>query len=132
MLMAQQAIHSLSLGRIYALMAAGLTLLYAAERSLYLAYGALYAMGGYMVWWTIRSNRSIGLALTLAVLLCAALGVGLVEWWRWVCARRPLQVSLLHGLGMLILTEEAWRLLIGPYHRKVIAIDSHLGIHAGS
>ena len=123
--MEQQAIHSLSLGSIYALLAAGLTLVYAAQRSLYLAYGALYAMGGYVVWWTMRSNRPIGLALALAVLLCAALGVGLIGWWRWVCARRPLQVSLLHGLGILILTEEAWRLLIGPYHRKVIAIDSH-------
>jgi branched-subunit amino acid ABC-type transport system permease component len=131
MLMAQQAIHSLSLGSIYALLAAGLTLLYAAERSLYLAYGALYALGGYVVWWTIRSNRPIGLALALAVLLCAALGVGLVGWWRWVCARRPLQVSLLHGLGILILVEEAWRLLIGPYHRKVIAIDSHQIYHVG-
>jgi branched-subunit amino acid ABC-type transport system permease component len=131
MLMAQQAIHSLSLGSMYALLAIGLTLLYAAERSLYLAYGALYAMGGYVVWWTMRSNHPIGLALALAMLLCAVLGVGLVGWWRWVCARRPLQVSLLHGLGILILMEEAWRLLIGPEHRKVIAIDSHQIHHVG-
>jgi len=129
--MAQQAVHSLSLGSIYALLAAGFTLLYAAERSLYLAYGALYAIGGYVVWWTIRSNYPIGLALALAVLLCAALGVGLVGWWRWVGAQRPLQVSLLHGLGILILVEEAWRLLMGPYHRKVIAIDSHQIYHVG-
>jgi branched-chain amino acid transport system permease protein len=129
--MEQQVIHSLSLGSLYALLAAGLTLIYAAQRSLYLAYGALYAMGGCVVWWTMRSSRPIGLALALAVLLCAALGVGLLGLWRWACARRPIQVSLLHGLGMLILVEEVWRLLIGPYHRKVIAIDSHQIHHVG-
>lgn len=123
--MEQQVIHSLAIGSIYALLAAGLTLIYAAQRSLYLAYGGLYAVGGYVVWWTVRSSRPIGIGLLLAALGGAALGVLLTALWRLICSRRSVQASLLHGLGILICMAEGWRLIIGPYHRKVIAIDSH-------
>lgn len=123
--MEQQAIHSLAIGSIYALAAAGLTFVYAAQRSLYLAYGGLYLVGGYVVWWTVRSSYPIGVGLILAVCGGAGAGVLLIAVWRWVRSHRPLQIGLLHGLGVLICLAEGWRLLIGPYHRKVIAIDSH-------
>lgn len=41
----RHAIHSLVLGRIYAFLTVGLTLIYKAERSLYCISGRLYYMG---------------------------------------------------------------------------------------
>ncbi len=103
----------------------GLALLSRAQRSLYLAYGGLYLVGGYMTWWTLRSSRPIWLALMLAPLLCAVLGIALTQVERLVRAQRSERSQLLWGLGVLICSMELYRSMMGMYHRKVIAIDSH-------
>ncbi len=123
--MAQYAIHALALGCLYALLAAGLACLSRAQRSLYLAYGGLYLVGGYVTWWTLRSSRPIWMALILAPLLCAVLGTVLTCIERMVRAQRSERSQLLWGLGVLISSMEVSRLMMGAYHRKVIAIDSH-------
>lgn len=123
--MAQHAIHALALGCLYALLAAGLAFLSSAQRSLYLAYGSLYLVGGYATWWTLRSSYPIWMALVLAPLLCAVLGVGLVGIERLFRVWRSERSQLLWGLGVLICSMEGYRLMMSSYHRKVIAIDSH-------
>ena len=123
--MGQQALHSLTLGSIYALLGVGCTLMYATHRVLYLAYGGLYALGGYVAWWTIRANYTIWGAFTLAIVLCALVGI-LSHWLLRTGLPRASETSrLLTGLGLLICIEELCRLGIGPHHLKVIAIDSH-------
>lgn len=123
--MAQHAIHALALGCLYALLAAGLSLMSRAQRSLYLAYGGLYLVGAYVTWWTLRSSHPIWIALVLAPLLCGMLGVVLTGIERSVQAWRSERSQLLWGLGILICSMEAYRAIMGTYHRKVIAIDSH-------
>ncbi len=129
--MGQHAIHSLTLGSIYALLAAGLTLMYGARRSLYFAYGTLYVVGGYVAWWTIRFNHPIGMALGYAVPLCALLGVCLFVGGRVMGSRRSGRGRLLSGAGFLVCLAAVCRLVFGPHHRKVIAIDSHQIHHVG-
>jgi branched-chain amino acid transport system permease protein len=129
--MGQQAIHSLTLGSIYALLAVGFTLMYRAHRCLYLAYGGLYALGGYVTWWTMRSTHTIWVALGLAVVLCTSVGF-LSHWWlRTRLPHMSENSSLLTGLGLLICLEEFYRLGIGSYRLKVTAIDSHQIYHIG-
>lgn len=129
--MGQQALHSLAVGSIYALLAMGLTFMYGAHRSLYLAYGGLYALGGYVAWWAIRSSHTVWVALSLAVLLCPVVGF-LLSWGVWTHGTRASERShLLFGLGGLICLEELLRLLAGPHRRKVMALDSHQFQHLG-
>ena len=123
--MAQHAIHALALGCLYALLAAGLVFLSSAQRSWYLAYGGLYLVGGYVTWWTLRLSQPLWMALILAPLLCAVLGVVLTSLVRVVRARRSERSQLLWGLGVLVCSMEVYRLMMGTYHRKVIAIDSY-------
>jgi branched-subunit amino acid ABC-type transport system permease component len=129
--MGQQAIHSLALGSIYALLAVGFTFMYSAHRSLYLAYGGLYALGGYVTWWTMRSTHTVWVALGWAVVLCTSIGF-LSHWWLRARLRHTSEnASLLTGLGLLVCLEEFYRLGIGSYRLKVMAIDSHQVYHIG-
>ncbi len=123
--MAQHAIHALALGCLYALLAAGLALMSNARHSLYRANGGLYLVGAYVTWWTLRSSRPIWMALALAPLLCAVLGVLLMGIERVARTQRSERTQLLWGLGVLICSMEGYRLMMQSYHRKVIAIDSH-------
>lgn len=129
--MGQQAIHSLTLGSLYALSTAGLTLLFGVQRTLFFAYGGLYALGGYIAWWMIRASCPIWMALGLAVLLCALLGIIFIWGGRAVRAQPSAQARLLREVGLLVCLAEIGRLIMGPSHRKVIAIDSHQIHHVG-
>lgn len=127
----QQVIHSLTLGCIYACLTVGLTFMYGAQRSLSLAYGSVYALGGYVAWWAIRGYQARWMALGLAVLLCTLLGVCLYWGLRTASTRTSERAALLSGMGLLICMEELYRWGIGPYHMKVMAIDSHQIHHLG-
>ncbi len=129
--MAQHAIHALALGCLYALLAVGLAFLSHVQRSLYLAYGGLYLVGGYVTWWTLRTSYPVWMALILAPLLCAVSGLGLIAIERMIRVRRCERSQLLWGLGVLICSMEIYRLIMVMYHRKVIAIDSHQIHHLG-
>jgi branched-chain amino acid transport system permease protein len=129
--MEQQAVHGLAVGSIYALLAVGLTFMYGAHRSLYMAYGGFYTLGGYVAWWTIRSSQTIWLALGLTVCLCIAAGLVLFWGLRGHWKRLSERSFLLFGLGGLICLEEICRLVAGSYRRKVMAIDSHQIYHIG-
>ena len=123
--MGQQAVHSLALGSIYALLAVGFTFMYGAHRSLYLAYGGLYALGGYVAWWIMRAHGGVWLALGVAVVLCALAGC-LIYWMLQARLHDASELSYLFtGLGLLVCLEEVYRLAIGPYRLKVVALDSH-------
>ena len=129
--MGQQTIHSLAIGSIYALLAVGLNFMSVAHRALYLVYGGLYALGGYITWWVVRSQRPIWVAFGGAVLLSALLGL-LSYWSMRLRAPHGSETSrLLGGLGLLICLAEIYRLGISSYRMKVIAIDGHQVAHIG-
>jgi branched-subunit amino acid ABC-type transport system permease component len=96
----QQVIHSLALGSIYALVAVGFTFMSTAQRSLSVAYGSLYAMGGYVTWWTMRTTHTVWMALSIAVLLCTVVGMGL-RWGRRLGIADTSE-GLDHGVGHLV------------------------------
>jgi branched-chain amino acid transport system permease protein len=110
---------------MYALLATGLVFLSSAQRSWYLASGGLYLVGGYTTWWTLRSGRPIWTAFILALWLCAMLGVALTYIARVACTQRSERSQLLWGLGVLICSMEIYRFMMGAFHRKLLAIDSH-------
>lgn len=122
--MGQQAIHALAVGSIYALLMAGFGLMARLRRALPLGYASVYTGGGYLAWWSVRTTASLWSALGGvaggAILLGLALAV------RRLPARggTPL-ASLLIGIGTLACVEEASRLLVGPYHMKVVAFASY-------
>jgi branched-subunit amino acid ABC-type transport system permease component len=128
----QQVIHSLTLGCIYACLAAGCTIMCGAQRSLSLAYGGVYALGAYVAWWTMRAHQAIWVALGLAIPLCILLGICLVWSVRHAYAMSLSERSaLLTGLGFLVCLEEVYRRGISPYHLKVVALASHQVRHLG-
>jgi branched-chain amino acid transport system permease protein len=129
--MGQQTLHSLAIGSIYALLAAGLNFMSVAHRSLYLAYGGLYALGGYVTWWTIRSQRPLWVAFGGAI--CLSVLCGMLSYW-CMCLRVPRDSEtsrLLGGLGLLICLAELYRLGISSYRMKVIAMNSYQVVHIG-
>jgi branched-chain amino acid transport system permease protein len=129
--MGQQTIHSLAIGSIYALLAVGLNFMSVAHRSLYLVYGGLYALGGYVAWWVVRSQRPIWIAFGGAVILSACLGM-LSYWSMRLRVPHGSEMSrLLSGLGLLVCLAELSRLGISSYRMKVIAIDGHQVAHIG-
>jgi branched-subunit amino acid ABC-type transport system permease component len=129
--MGQQAIHSLAVGSIYALLVVGLHFMSVAHRSLYLAYGGLYAVGGYVTWWVVRSHRSLWMAFGGALILSSVFGM--VSYWSMHLRvpRRSETSRLLSGLGILICLAELYRLGISTYRLKVMAINSHHIAHIG-
>lgn len=124
-LVGQHTIHSLALGSIYTLLAAGFTLMSAAHRSLYLAYGGLYASGGYIAWWAVRSDYSVWGALGCATISCTLVGYLSYGLFHTVLPRASDGARLLTGLGFLLCIQEGYRLGIGPYRFKIMAFDSH-------
>ena len=129
--MAQHAIHALALGCLYALFATGLVFLSRAQRSWHLAYGGLHLIGAYAAWWTLRSSYPVWMALVLAPLCCALCALALIGVERLARRPRSERAQLLWGLGLLLCSMELCRFMMGPHHRKLLAIDSRQIYHMG-
>ncbi len=124
----QQLINGLSLGAIYALIALGYTMVFGVLRFINFAHGDIYMIGAFTGWLLFAApenkaktgmvaslNRSfealppgmakVLLALMLAMILCAALGI-LIEW---LCYRplrnRPRITVLITAIGVSLFLE---------------------------
>ena len=77
----QTLFTGLQMGSIYALIAIGYTMVYGIVRLINFAHGDLIMVGGYALLWAIPVLRGMGLPLGIAVLLavivCAVVGVGM-------------------------------------------------------
>ena len=77
----QTLFTGLQMGSIYALIAIGYTMVYGIVRLINFAHGDLIMVGGYTLLWAIPVLRGMGLPLGIAVLLavivCAVVGVGM-------------------------------------------------------
>jgi branched-subunit amino acid ABC-type transport system permease component len=109
----------------------GFAFMSAAHRSLYLAYGGLYALGGYTAWWALRYDYTVWGALSLAVIGCVLAGGVSYGLFYIVLSKASGVARLLTGLGLLICMQESYRLGIGPYRFKVVAFGSHQIHHIG-
>lgn len=123
---AQQAINALSLGALYGLIAVGFTLAFAASGVFNLALGTIFTLGAFQAFlaWQL-GERWLGegwLVALPAILLMALLGGAAASYasergvFRQIAGRRP-QPSLVAAAGLLIVLQEAMRLLQGPKTR---------------
>jgi branched-chain amino acid transport system permease protein len=75
MLLAQQLLNGLALGSVYALVAIGLSLIWASARLLDFAFGEVFMLGGILTWsFTVIVGMPMLLAIALSVIIAALLG----------------------------------------------------------
>lgn len=72
----QHLFEGFSLGCIYALIALGFTVIYRSSQVINFAQGSLLLLGAYLVgWFHVVRNMPFGIAVLLAILCCALVGV---------------------------------------------------------
>jgi branched-chain amino acid transport system permease protein len=113
-----QALNGLTIGAIYILLAAGLTIVFGLQGIVNVAHGVFYMLGAYLA---IELYPRVGFGPTLAVVFIATalLGLGLE-----VAGVRPLVRWKRHGMQVLVLTlgvaiiaSEVTKLVWGPVPR---------------
>lgn len=102
-------------GAIYALIALGLTLIYGLLRILHVAHAALFTLGGYIGVVVTNQTGSFALGLGLAMLVVGVIGIGVYRFAYKPLLDQPPLVALIASIGMLIVAEELYRLIFGPY-----------------
>ena len=70
-------ISGIMLGAVYALLAFGLSLVYGVTRILNFAYGAIYAVGGYLAWVLTVGYLELSYAVTFLILIPALFVLGM-------------------------------------------------------
>lgn len=115
-----QLANGLSFGVIFALIAAGVTLMWGIMDFINMAHGELYMLGAYGVWLAlVLGVGSFWLAVPVAVI--GVLGVGLAlraTVLRPVLGRAPLQ-TLLATYGVALILEQAVRAVFGPFSKEI-------------
>jgi branched-chain amino acid transport system permease protein len=113
---------ALQLGASYALIAAGLGLIWGALRFLNLAHGAIFTIGAYAAYSVLEATGAPAL-LALPVALLAGALAGLVMYgavFRWLIGRQSGEVSaLVAGLGLGLLVQAAVILIYSARERSL-------------
>lgn len=140
--LAQLAANAVTLASVYAVLAAGYTLIFAITRRINLVFGALAVLGAYAVFSGIVALRAVAadslvlllaMALVVAVMVGASLGYAVER-----LVFRPLhdsrgQALLIASLGLAIALQEAVRLLHGAGDRWLQPIlAGRIEVAAGS
>jgi branched-chain amino acid transport system permease protein len=119
-----QVLNSLFYAAVLFLIAAGLSLIYGVMRIVNLAHGTLYALGAYVSAWVVGSAVGhamggtlglVGLLLLLPIgaVAIAAVGAALEPTLLRPLYRRPEEYHLLITFGLLMILEDAMKLLFG-------------------
>jgi branched-chain amino acid transport system permease protein len=119
-----QVLNSLFYAAVLFLIAAGLSLIYGVMRIVNLAHGTLYALGAYVTAWLVGSAVGhalqgtlglVGLLLLLPVgaVAIAAVGAVIEPTLLRPLYRRPEEYHLLITFGLLMILEDAMKLLFG-------------------
>jgi len=108
----QQLINGVTIGSAYALVAVGFTLIFGVLRLVYLAHGAVLAMGGYLGLFALSLTSNVLVALVAGIIGSAILGI-VVE----IVAVRPVQgenhlIPLVTTISAATLIQEGLRLTI--------------------
>lgn len=114
--------NGLTNGSYYALLGVGFGLIFATTKIVHFAYGPIFACAAYGAWWATTLGVPIPVALVVAVVVAAALGVA-----SFLLVYRPIQkrgspglVPLIASLGLFILLENLLGIVFGAGN-KVIA-----------
>src|SRR6266566_4486987 len=110
-----QVLNGLTIGAIYILLAAGLTIVFGLQGIVNIAHGVFYMLGAYLA---VSFLPRLGFVLTLLLAFFATFGLGLVlelgtvrPLLRW---RRPGTQVLVATLAVAIVAMEATKLTWGP------------------
>ena len=119
-----QVLNSLFYAAVLFLIAAGLSLIYGVMRIVNLAHGTLYALGAYVTAWLVGSavghalQGTLGLTgllllLPVGAVAIAAVGAVIEPTLLRPLYRRPEEYHLLITFGLLMILEDAMKLLFG-------------------
>jgi branched-chain amino acid transport system permease protein len=138
MILAQQLINGLALGSIYALVAIGLSLIWATAKLLDFAFGEVFMLGGILTWtFAVAAGLSLVVSMALALVVCAALG-WLVErglYFRLFDADHVIVLIATIGMSMILKdgATKIWGsetrvfpvLFVGTWHVGDLVIRTH-------
>lgn len=120
-------------GSLYALVAAGFTLVYRITKILHLAHGAVVLASGYALWWALAHDSSFLFAVIFALAVSLACG-----WLMHACVYEHLRkrgkvastMSLIATLALLILMQNSILALFGSGTRYLpeAALSSTIAI----
>jgi branched-chain amino acid transport system permease protein len=133
-----QVLNSLFYASVLFLIAAGLSLIYGVMRIVNLAHGTFYALGAYVSAWavggafgaTLGSNLGLAgqlLLLPIGAVAIAALGAVIEPTLLRPLYRRPEEYVLLITFGLLMILEDAMKLLFGGTPLSAGTIMDHMG-----
>lgn len=102
----QQLVNGISLGSIYALIALGYTMVYGIIKLINFAHGDVFMLGAFIGFYAIaRWEMNIFLALVLAMILCAVIGV-IIERVAYKRLRNATRIAaLITAIGVSLLIE---------------------------
>jgi len=125
-------LNALLYASVLFLIAGGLSLIYGVMRIVNLAHGNLYAFGAYVSAWAVGqflgggfggpANPALYLLLPAGAVAAAGLGAVLEPTLLRPLYRRAEEYQLLITFGLLLILEDAMRLVWGPYPLQVSAL----------
>ncbi|MBD9597361.1 branched-chain amino acid ABC transporter permease [Ensifer sp. ENS05] len=107
------AVQGLVFGSMYALMAIGLTLIYGLMRILHVAHAAVFTTAAYVAVIVTNATGSLWIGAPVSVLIAACAGVLINRLVYQPLASRPPLVALIASVGLMILMEDAIRIVFG-------------------
>lgn len=128
-----QLLNGIVQGVIYALVAAGLTLIFGMLDVPNFAHGAFYALGAYAAYSVVAATGNFWLAIALVPLAVAALGLAVDALAMRRLARAGHVYQILFTLGLVLIVQEAIVLLWGASPTSVAvpaALDGGLPLGA--
>lgn len=109
------AFQGLIHGAIYALVAVGLSMVYGLLRILHIAHAGLFTLGAYLTLVITNATGNLVLAMTAAGLVVGVVGVLIYQFCYEPILRQPPYVVLIASIGLLIIMQECFRIIFGPY-----------------
>jgi branched-chain amino acid transport system permease protein len=126
-LVAIEILNGIVLGVIYALVAAGLTLIFGMLDIPNFAHGAFYALGAYVAY-TAMTHAGFPLALIAAPLAVGVVGIILDALFIRKLARAGHTYQILFTLGLVLIVQESIALIWGP---DPLSVDVPHGLAGG-
>lgn len=102
-------------GSMYALMAIGLTLIYGLLRVLHVAHAGVFVLGAFVAVFVTNATGSFLLGFILAMAVSGLLGMAIYRFIYQPLLDKSPVIALIASIGLLILMEDGYRLIFGPY-----------------
>jgi len=112
-LIALQLFTGLALGAIYVLLAVGLSLIFGMLTVVNFAHGAFYMLGAYAGFYVAEKTGSFWLAMLLAPIIVAGIGMVCERWLIRPLYGRGIDYPLLLTFGLAYIMVEAVRMIFG-------------------